>query len=121
MGAQGKHHNGRMPRIGTCIASTAHTLTLRARCVLHSSHIPFNFCFDLIRATDVIAQTPNKRNGDNPSVLTKHHNPNAMHACDMTLTYLRRGVSSSSVVWLSVRYVFLKVITFLVILCKNIS
>ena len=41
MGAQGKRHNVWMPRLGACIAGTAHTLTLRARCVLHSSHIPF--------------------------------------------------------------------------------
>ena len=39
MDAQGKRHNVWMPRLGTCIASTAHTLTLRARCVLHSSTI----------------------------------------------------------------------------------
>ena len=41
MDAQGKCHNVWMPRLGTCIAGTAHTLTLRARCVLHSSNIPF--------------------------------------------------------------------------------
>ena len=41
MDAQGKRHKVRMPRLGSCIASTAHPLTLRARCVLHSSHTPF--------------------------------------------------------------------------------
>ena len=40
MDAQGKRHNLWMPRLGTCIASTEHTLTLRARCLRHSSHIP---------------------------------------------------------------------------------
>ena len=41
MDAHGKCYDVWMPRLGTCIASTAHTLTLRARCVLHSFHIPF--------------------------------------------------------------------------------
>ena len=41
MDAQEKRHDVWMPRLRTCIASTAHTLTLRARCVLHSSNIPF--------------------------------------------------------------------------------
>ena len=41
MDAQGKCHDVWMPRLGTCIASTAHTLTLSACCVLHSSNIPF--------------------------------------------------------------------------------
>ena len=41
MDAQGKRHNLWMPKLGTCIASTAHTLINRARCVLHSSTIPF--------------------------------------------------------------------------------
>ena len=42
-----------------------------------------------------------------------------MHACDMTLTYLRRGLFNCSVVWVSVQYFFLKFITFLMQLCKN--
>ena len=33
-----------------------------------------------------------------------------MHACDMTLTYLRDGLSTCSVVWVSVQYVFIKFI-----------
>ena len=41
MGAQGKRHNVWMPRLGTCVARTAHTLTLSACCMLHSFHIPF--------------------------------------------------------------------------------
>ena len=43
-----------------------------------------------------------------------------MHACDMTLTYLRGGVSPCSVVWVSVQYGFLKFIKFLLQLCKNV-
>ena len=39
-GVQVKRHSVWMPRLGTCIASTAHILTLRARCALHSHHIP---------------------------------------------------------------------------------
>ena len=38
MDAQGKRHDVRMPRLGTCIASRVHTLTLCARRVLHSSN-----------------------------------------------------------------------------------
>ena len=41
MDAQERRHDVLIPRLGTCIASTAHTLTLRARCVLHSSNILF--------------------------------------------------------------------------------
>ena len=41
MDAQGKRQDVWMPRLGTSIASTAHTPTLRARCVLHSLNIPF--------------------------------------------------------------------------------
>ena len=41
MDAQGKRHNVWMSRLATCIASTAHPLILRARCVLHAAHIPF--------------------------------------------------------------------------------
>ena len=37
-----------------------------------------------------------------------------MHVCDMTLTYLRGGLSTCSVMWLSVKYFFLKFIKFLV-------
>ena len=41
LGIQVKRHSVWMPRLGTCIESTAHILTLRARCALHSHHIPF--------------------------------------------------------------------------------
>ena len=40
MHAQGKRHDLWMPRLAACLASTAHTLTLHVRCVLHSSYIP---------------------------------------------------------------------------------
>ena len=42
-----------------------------------------------------------------------------MHACEMTLTYLRGGLSTCSVVWVHVRYFSLKFINFLMQLCKN--
>ena len=64
MDAQGKRHDMWIPRLGTCIACTAHTLYLLPIHTLHS-------CFDLCRAREVNAQTPNERSGDNPSVLTK--------------------------------------------------
>ena len=57
------------------------------------------------------AQIPNERNGDIPS--------EKMHACDLTLTYLRGGLSTCSVVWESVQYFFLKFIKPLMQLCKN--
>ena len=41
MDAQGTRHRVWMPRLGTCIASTVHTHTLRVPCLLHSSNIPF--------------------------------------------------------------------------------
>ena len=44
---------------------------------------------------------------------------NTMHACDMTVTYLRGGLSAYSVVWLAVPFFFLKLIKMLVQLCKN--
>ena len=43
----------------------------------------------------------------------------AMDECDMTLTYLRGGLSACSVVWVSVEYFFLKFIKFVMQLCKN--
>ena len=42
-----------------------------------------------------------------------------MHACDMTPTYLRGGLSTCSVVWGSVHYCFLKVTNVLMQLCKT--
>ena len=75
MGAQEQRHNLRMPTLGTCIthmhhahsASSNPTCALRAPFVSHT----FHFCFDLCRAREVNARTPDKRNGDNPRVLTK--------------------------------------------------
>ena len=55
------------------------------------------------------AQTPRERSGDNPSFLVETNNTNAMHACDMTLTYLSSGLSTCSVVWVSVQHYFPKV------------
>ena len=42
-----------------------------------------------------------------------------MHACEMTLTYLRGGLSSCSVVWVRFQYLFLKFIKIWMQLCKN--
>ena len=42
-----------------------------------------------------------------------------MHACDMTRTHLKGGLSTSSVMGVFVQYLFRKVIKFLVQLCKN--
>ena len=53
-----------MPRLSTCIASTAHTLTLRARCVRHSSNIPF--FFELYSHCNI-------RTGTQPSVIVQNH------------------------------------------------
>ena len=41
MDAQGKRQDVWMPELGTCIAGTVHTLTLRARGMVHLSNIPF--------------------------------------------------------------------------------
>ena len=42
-----------------------------------------------------------------------------MHACEMTLAYLRGGLSTSSVVWVEFEYFSLKLIKILMQLCKN--
>ena len=42
-----------------------------------------------------------------------------MHACEMTLTYLRGGLSTCSVAWFHFRYFFLKFIKIVMQLCKN--
>ena len=44
---------------------------------------------------------------------------NAMHACEMTLAYLRSGLSICSVVWVQFEYVSLRFIKILMQLCKN--
>ena len=42
-----------------------------------------------------------------------------MHACEMTLTYLRGGLLTCSVVWVEFEDFSLKFITILMQLCKN--
>ena len=42
-----------------------------------------------------------------------------MHACEMTLTYLRGGLSTCCVVWVSFQDFFLQFINILMQLCKN--
>ena len=42
-----------------------------------------------------------------------------MHACEMTLAYLRGGLSTCSVVWVRLRCFSLKFIKVLMQLCKN--
>ena len=79
-------------------AYTNPTCTLRAPFVAHT----FHFSFDLCRAKEVSGRTPNERNCDDPSVLNETTTWNAMHACEMTLTYQRGGLSTCSVVWVSV-------------------
>ena len=42
-----------------------------------------------------------------------------MHACEMTLAYLRGGLPTCSVVWVDFGYFSLKFINVLMQLCKN--
>ena len=42
-----------------------------------------------------------------------------MHACEVTLTYLRGELSTCSVVWVHFQYFFLKFIKNLMEVCKN--
>ena len=42
-----------------------------------------------------------------------------MQACEMTLAYLRGGLTTCSVVWVDFRYFSLKVINILMQLCTN--
>ena len=42
-----------------------------------------------------------------------------MHACEMTLTYLRGGLSTCSMVWVHLQYLFLKFRNIPMQLCKN--
>ena len=90
-----------MSRLGTCIASTAHILTVRARCALHSHHIPF---IPVFTCAEHERGTPD---------------PNAMRECEVTLTYLRDGLLTCSVVWAEFEYLTLKFIKILMQLCKN--
>ena len=43
-----------------------------------------------------------------------------MHACEMTLTWLRGGLSTYSVVWDPFQYLFLKFINILMQMCNNV-
>ena len=43
-----------------------------------------------------------------------------MHACEMTLPYLRGGLSTCSVVWVLFRYFFPRFMKFLMQLCKSL-
>ena len=71
MYAQGKRHDVWMPGLGTCIASTAHTLTLCARCVVHTSNIPLILVLTCAEQEKWTPQTPNPCSGDNPGVLRR--------------------------------------------------
>ena len=97
-----------MPQFGTCIASTVHILTLRARCALRSHRIPF---------IPVLTCAEQERGSAEPP--SEATNTNAMHACEMTLAYLRGGLSTCSVVWVEFEYFPLKFIKMLMQLCKN--
>ena len=68
---QVKCHSVWMPRKGICIASTAHILTVRARCALHSHHIPFIPVFTCAEHERRKPDPPNEHSVDNPNVLTK--------------------------------------------------
>ena len=86
------------------------TCALRAPFASHT----FHSCFDLCRAEKMSTRTPNKHSVDNEAT-----NTNAMHACEMTLAYLRGGLSICSVVWVEFDYFSLKFIKNLMQLCKN--
>ena len=49
----------------------------------------------------------------------KATNTSAMHACEITLAYLRGGLSTCSVVWVEFEYFSLKFINVLMQLCTN--
>ena len=91
------------------------TCALRAPFASHT----FHFCFDLCRAKEVSARTPNKHSSDYPNVFIEATNTNAMHACEITLAYQRGGLSTCSVVWVRLQYFPLKVIKVLMQLFKN--
>ena len=44
---------------------------------------------------------------------------NAMHACEMTVAYLRGGLSTCSVVWVEFEYFPLKFTKIVMQLCKH--
>ena len=87
------------------------TCALRAPFASHTFHLGFDLC----RAKEVSAQTPKEHSGDNPNVLTKQ----PTRTCQMTLTYLRGGLSTCSVVWVSFPYCFVKFLKILLQLCKK--
>ena len=91
------------------------TCALRAPFASHTFHL----CFDLCRAKEVSTGTPNKHSGDNPECFNKATNMKAMHACEMTLTYLRGGLSTCSVVSVPFQHFFPKFIKTLMQLCKK--
>ena len=44
-----------------------------------------------------------------------------MHACEMTLAYLRGRLSTCCVLWVEFEYFSLKIIKILMQLCKNVT
>ena len=107
-----------MSELGTCIASTAHIPTLRARCALHSHRIPFT---PVLTCAEQGKGAPEPPTNTALTTLTfnKATNTNAMHACEMTLEYLRGGLSTCSAVWAEFEYFSLKFINIPMQLCKN--
>ena len=85
------------------------TCALRAPFASHT----FHSCFDLCTAKERSTQTPNEYSGD------KATSTNAMHACGMTLAYLRGGLSTCSVVWVDFGDLSLKFIKIVMQLCKH--
>ena len=92
------------------------TCALRAPFASHT----FHSCFDLCRARETNTRSPNEHSVDNPNILTKKANTNAMPECEMTLTYLRGGLLTCSVVWVEFEYFSLKFIKILMQLCKRL-
>ena len=69
-GIQVKRHSVWMPRLGTCIASTAHILThVRAARSIRITYL--SFLFLLVQSTKKNTRPPNEHSVDNPNVLTK--------------------------------------------------
>ena len=91
------------------------TCALRAPFASHTFHSYFYLC----RAREKNTRPPNEHSVDNPNVLTKTTNTNAMRECEVTLTYLRDGLLTCSVVWAEFEYLTLKFIKILMQLCKN--
>ena len=100
-----------MPRLGTCVASTAHILT-------HSHCIPF---IPVLTCAEQEIGAPEPPTNTALTTLTFYEatNTNATHACEMTLAYLRGGLSTCSLVWVEFEYFSLRFIKILMQLCKN--